>query len=222
MATLTFRPAAGETSPADGFTGRLNTSTLMNFSTIRAATGNAWEASDPQLVARLTAHASSSGNYQWLTRNMVMFDTSSIPDNAVILSATLSLYGESKSAGLGQTTLEICSANPVATNNVTDVDYDVNRYGSTSFGNVAYASFNVGAYNHIALNDSGLANITKTGITKFGIRTGWDLNNNFTGSWAAGGVTEMRISAADVSGTAQDPQLVVEYYIPEANFFPFL
>lgn len=209
MASITVYPVAGANSPVDGYIQR-EVSPGETFSTIRGGAGVTAYNSGVVTVAVGLKEEASGVNFVTLGRGILCFDTSAIPDNATIDSATLSLYGSSKTNGLDKTDLHIVSATPASTSSLATTDYS--QTGTTSFGEVAYDDFSSGAYNDISLNASGLANISKTGITKFGVRLEWDVNGSFTGTnQAAGAQTRFVFSSADESGTSQDPKLVVNY-----------
>ena len=61
---------------------------------------------------------------------------------------------------------------------------------------------------------SGLANITKGGVSSFSTRLSWDINNNFTGTWAASATSSLYCYSAD-NGSNQ-PTLSVTYVVPTA------
>jgi hypothetical protein len=104
-------------------------------------------------------------NYQ-IRRYAVDFDTSAIPNGAIIISATLSMWGTSlTNAGDGAKVNIYASS---AANTKTTADY--NKYGTTAFStakDVSSGNWVTGAYNAFALNASGLANISTTSRSKF-------------------------------------------------------
>ncbi len=205
----THRPAAGANSPVDGYVARGSVNqTLAN---IRAGAGTS---AQPTATSALVALQSSATTNQYtdLARGILCFDTSSIPDDAIILSATIRLRGIFKQNGLGSPDLHITSASPASSANLVSADYGT--LGSTSFGSISYASFSDSAYNEIALDSNGLAHISKTGVTSFGVRTSWDLTGTFTGTWGAFLASQLWWSTADETGTGQDPELVVTYALP--------
>lgn len=216
--TLTKYPDADpETSTVDGYVQRVNVN--ESFSTIRnTADGNdAFDASAATNCPRIGTSGAISPNFSVLRRGILTFDTSSLTSVATVSGGTFSIYGNSKTSGLGEDAFHVASATPATNTSVSNGDYDA--IGRTTFGNVAYASFATGGYNDITLNASGIANISKTGISGFSIQLGWDINNSFGGVWADSAVTNFNITFADQDGTTQDPKLVVTYTLP-ATFIP--
>ena len=211
MAELTFYPVAGANSPLDGSIWRSPSS--ETFSTIRnASSGTDKEvATSPVVLGRLQAHGSTSGRYTNMTRGVILFDTSSLPDNAIISSATLSLYGGTKGiSGFSTPTIHICSSSPASTSDLVNGDYS--KFGNISFGNIPYSFFLVSAYNDIALNSNGIANINKSGISGFGTRLGWDILNS-SPSWGAFSNAVFYGYQADDADINRHPKLTVEYDI---------
>jgi len=150
--------------------------------------------------------------YSSLGRGEICFKTDSLgSDN--IESVEISLYGKTGMSYLGTTDLHICQSNPSSTTTLTNSDYEAMKDYTTSFGSISYASFSVSGYNDITLNSSGLSNINKSGISKFGIKTGWDINNSFTGTWARNSATVFSGYYSVNSGTSNDPKLTVTHSV---------
>jgi len=141
--------------------------------------------------------------YRWIWT----FDTSALPDDAIITSATLSLYqnntGETKVSD-DTDSIDIVSSAPSTNNNCTGTDYAT--LGTTAFGSIAISALTTNAYNDFSLNSGGIANISLSGISKFGGKTELDrANTTPTGnnlSW---------FYTADQTGTDKDPVLTVVY-----------
>lgn len=213
MPSQTFRPAVGANSPVDGWVGRIFVN--ETFSTIRNGSGNAHHVSD-YLSSGDTGvsliGSTTSNRFATMLRTIMCFNTSSLPDDAIIIGATLRLSGISKSNSLGSTDLHIVSSAPNSTSNLSNSDYE--DLGGISFGSVTFSNFNSSGFFDIELNDSGIQHISNTSVTKFGLVLGWDLDASFSGSWGSGDKTEYRIRSADWSGTSSDPQLVIEYIQP--------
>lgn len=206
MPTVTFYPAAGANSPVDGWVRREGTN--ETFSTIRSGAGTGFDYTDADV--ELSA-GSTSNRFNWLYRQIICFDTSSIPTEALITSATLSIYGVGKANVLGSPDLHVTGATPNSTSTLINSDY--NQTQNTSFGNITFAAFAAGVYNDITLNASGIANISKTGVSKFALKMSWDVLGSYTGTWISGGNSYFDFRSADQAGTSQDPKLEVTYTI---------
>ena len=151
------------------------------------------------------------GEWETLRRPIILFDTSSLPDDATIASAVLSLYGYAKSDNKGWAPdINIYASAPASETELAAGDYD--SLGSTPFCDdpITYAGWLTSGYNNFILNAAGLAAISKAGITKFGVR-----NANYDvaavePTWADGGTAELNFYTAE-KGTVYRPKLVVVY-----------
>lgn len=213
MPVSTFYPDANpESTSVDGQTYRGTTGVNETFSTIRGGAGtNEWQ-SDTATTIEVRLDASTTSNqYQMLGRSFLLFDTSSLPDDAIINSVTLSLYGNGKVTTLGTTGFDVHVAASNPSSNTAIAYTDHSNISRTSFGSLAYASYATGSYNDITLNASGIAAISKTGVTKFSLQSGWDLNNSFGGSWSSGAATLLRFESSDTAVSNAKPKLTIDY-----------
>jgi len=124
----------------------------------------------------------SAGSLRYITRAIVQFDTSTIPADATITSATLCLYGASKitsggPSGVGN--MNITTVTTAGNTTLSNSDYNISNYGSTRLSDtsISYANWIIGQYNNYVLNASGLAAINKGGWTKFSWRHDEDIDN---------------------------------------------
>lgn len=158
--------------------------------------------------------------FDWtqIIRGIFLFDSSGLPDTAVISAAILTLYGQSKKDDLGVgSDINIYSSDPASSTALVPGDYD--SLGTTPFCDtaIAYADLNIGTPgdpNTFAFNDAGLAAISKIGVSKFGAREAThDAGNSeptnsfnddmfYFGSWLA------------EKGNGYKPKLVVTYSTP--------
>lgn len=205
--TLTQYPGSiGANDPVDGVVSR--TTVDETWTTIVAGAGKGTGVGIGYINIRTIATATSN-QFERIERGIICFDTSALTAGATISAVVLSIRGTGKTNGLGSPDLHVCSATPANTNNLVNADYG--QLGTTSFGNVAYADYSITGYNDITLNASGISNISKTGISKFGTRLSWDINNNFTGTWASG--ANSRLSYNAVAFGSNFPTLVVTYTV---------
>lgn len=217
MATLSFNPASGANDPLDGWVGFSGAS--RTFSSIIGETNG----TDPNVINTsgtpfYLESSTTTNQFDNLYRGFFIFDTSSIPSDAIITSAKISLYGVNKGNGLGSPDLHITSSNPASNSNLVNADFD--NIGSTSFGNISYDSFSTTGWNDITLNASGLANINKgTGArSKFALLSSWDINGSFTGTWASNVSSFFSIYMSD--NGSNKPTLEVTFTVPSTpNFF---
>lgn len=143
-----------------------------------------------------------TGYHIW--RSALFFDTSSLPDSAVITAATLSLYGFLDAS---QTDFDITVVNGSLLNDpIVDGDYGDLLNETTIGGAINTAGFSISGYNDIPLNAIGMGWISKTGMTQFGLRSSRDIAANGTlpfAEWVAVHSYEQ--------GVGYRPQLNVTY-----------
>ena len=123
----------------------------------------------------------SIGQYLWpiqptplqvIDRGALFFDTSSLPDTAVITAATLSLYGDDD---MSDTNFDIVVMDGFLLNDpLVAGDYG-DLLNQTTSGGVFNTSGFALDYNDIPLNSAGMGWISKTGMTKFGLRSSRDI-----------------------------------------------
>jgi hypothetical protein len=109
-------------------------------------------------------YRSADGGYE-LARVFENFNTASLPDTAVVTSATLELYPE----GVAGTTVNFALYDSTASDTIIAGDYD--QCGTTILSDQKLISdITVGVKFSFTLNSAGLAYVSKTGITKLCIR----------------------------------------------------
>lgn len=132
--------------------------------------------------------------WYWVIRAAIRFDTSSLVAGDTITAATLSLYGQADSSGVGFNVVIVSAAD--LANPVVATDYGDLLDDTTSGGSFATSSWALEAYNDISLNATGLSWITKEGTTTLALR-----------------------SSRDISQTS--PKLNGDYYNEEVQFYPY-
>ena len=105
----------------------------------------------------------------WVSRGALFLDTSSLPDDATIISAVLSLYGSSD-ASLVDFHITVVDGS-VLHEPLALTDYGTLGSQTMSGGAFDTAGFSTSSYNDIPLNETGMGWISKTGISKFGLRS---------------------------------------------------
>lgn len=211
--TLTCYPDADvESYTVDGFLGA--TGTNVTWATLTGSAGsNAYDADANQGGVYLKA-GTTLDKYEELRRSIFLFKTSDLTSFAVISSAVLSIYSNSKSDGLSATpNVNIYSSAPASNTALDAGDFD--SLGSTEFAtSIAYADWSIVGYNDFTLNASGLAAISKTDISKFGARNANYDVANVAPNWVSGGYSGFSFYFADQTGVTKDPRLVVTYTEP--------
>ena len=221
MPETTFYPDVNpESTSVDGGVGENHSHPeALTWTEITGGVGN--EAVDDENISEVGFCSAYTAENQdkWLDlyRAIFLFDTSSIPDDAEIISAIFSLYGESKVDDLNVLpNINIYSSNPAINTALVSGDFD--SLGSTPFCDtpITYANWSITGYNDFTLNASGIAAISKTGITKFGVR---NANYDVAGvmpTWTNYKWSYLFFYDAD-RGTVYKPKLVVIYSIVGGN-----
>lgn len=176
-------------------------------------------------TATLQLYTNSDDNR--IDRIFLLFDTSGIPDTDTISSATISVYGSSKSQqGVVNMAMNITQANPASNSAIANADYQATLPYTTKLSDtsISYASFSTTGYNDWALNSSGIANISKTGTSKFSWRYDGDIDNSGPGTGAGTDDQNMNALGYVTAGTSQDPKLVVVHSgaVSTSIFLPLL
>jgi hypothetical protein len=217
MSTLTTFPVAGANSPVDGYIGIGGQDSTL--STILSANGNTAANIDAGNTLPWLQASATTNQFQSIYYGIYLFDTSSLGSSANITSATFSLFstaGAGLSTGLGTCPIHVAGA--VVANSASLAGGDYQNTPHVSFGSVSWATATQPSqYIDWTLNASGIANINKTGISQFSTQLEWEINNNFTGTWASSAVTRGDFYFADQTGTANDPKLVVNYTVGGDN-----
>jgi len=184
------------TSSSDGYL--LTTGT--NYNTVRTAT-----TSNGMTVNYLIAIGQNKVSTTYsIDRGYVYFNTSALPSNAIIESATLSLY---KAGDYSATDFDITVQNGQPTyphDPLQSSDYN-QAYYSGNGGTLNTVSL-VNGYNDISLNSTGIGWITPSGWTKLCLRSSRDINGNApTGS-------EYASFYASEHGSAYTPKLTIVFH----------
>lgn len=144
----------------------------VTWATILGGAGSAPTNADNANTALLFYITSGTAAGQWrgLTRGVFLFDTSSLPDAAVVTSATISLYTYSKLDQLSATPgVAIYGSTPASNTALADTDY-VNVGNTALSSTVAWGDITEGGYTVFTLNATGRAAISTTGVSKFSSR----------------------------------------------------
>jgi len=213
--SLTFYPdASPESTSSDGRVACWNIGAVA-FSSYRNHTGNS--AGDAVAIEAIDFMTNSSSNtWKNLSRLIFQFDTSNIPDDASISSATLSLMSYMKQDWLALSAnfaLNVYGCSPASATAIVAGDYDSFDTPITKFSDtdMTYASVVDEAYNDFELNGTGLAAIDVDGITKYMIMESYyDVGGN-TPAWnRANNTIDIGFYMSE-QGVGYVPKLVVIY-----------
>lgn len=126
---------------------------------------------------RVGQQYNTSSGYYYVMRAFVFFDTSTLPDNATITSAILSLYCGNDAS---DTDFDIVLQNGQPTyphDPLQSADF-LYSYYSGNGGSLNTSGIVNLAYNDLTLNSTGIGWISTTGTTKLCLKSSRDINNN--------------------------------------------
>jgi hypothetical protein len=154
-----------------------------------------------------------------LTRGFLSFDTSTLPDTAVITSARLKLYvtGKLDSKNDGNDFVSVVEGRQGSPTFLSNGDYvnagDSNTNPTEGSNRVDITSIAINAYASWTLNATGYSWISKTGYSNFALREGHDILNLWP-AFASGQGNALHVAMSEQTGTNQDPVLEITYIIP--------
>jgi hypothetical protein len=154
-----------------------------------------------------------AGSYR-IYRGSIPFDTSTIPDNSVIESATLNLYAQGNSGSQGGAKACVTTHNRQDILNIVGSDYYLSNHCSLELS--ISDLLKTGEYTAFNLNKSGIDSINISGNSVFSIRTNYDCENVDPG----GGIKAVNWYSSEKAGTEFDPYLEITYTVPEEITFP--
>ncbi len=169
MPTITFHPDIDpESTSVDG---EVSQSDLGTWEDTRGGGGDGSSDANTSMLAGLNSNT--------ISRCIILFDTSSLPDSATIDSVNLGLYVRStadNSSGGDSLSVVNCGS--------TNADTALSSGDFTAPGTTLYAdavglgSLATSAFNVFALNNDGIAAVNTTGLTRIAVRTESDRSDN--------------------------------------------
>lgn len=142
-------------------------------------------------------------------RVILHFDTSTLPDTAVITKLTLKIMRQASTGTNPFAThgpLRADVANPFfgSSTALQPADFQANSSGSSI---ALFGATPVNNWYMAAVNNMGISFVNKTGSTQFRLRFTLDDNNNHIANYVT-------FSSGNWPTAAERPQLVVQYYLP--------
>lgn len=206
MTVSTFFPDPHEeVTSVDGF-ARENTD--ADWTTMRDAAGDA--AFDTLILANFVQAAGTTDVWTAFGRSILLFDTSALPDDDSIDSATMEFVGTFINDDFSDS-ISLVTSTPASNTAVVAGDYA--QLGTTKqAADLTLASLTVddSTYNPFTLNATGRSSISKTGVSKFGMRMTSDVDD-VEPTWSANALSDIDALGAEEAGTSTDPKLVVTH-----------
>lgn len=178
-----------------------------------------------------TASYTTAGNTNWVgtgctsggavnvSRGFLVFDTSALPDDAVITSASVNVYvtGKSDSKNDGNGFVSVVQGLQSSMASLTTTDYG--RAGSAVTNPVEgskrldITGVEVMTFARWDLNATGVGWVSKSGVTKLALREGHDIVNAWP-SYTSNTGDYISVYLSEQTGAAQDPFIEVTYTRP--------
>jgi hypothetical protein len=213
--TSTFYPDPHpESTSVDGYIDKGTESDPSGFdwSTLHdAASGTVADDSGTELFLTVESNDTNTDKWNRIGRSFLLFDTSSLPNDASISAAKIALKHSnnfSTDPNFDQL-IYIVGSSPASSTAIATADFD--QIGSTSFATpVDEDSLSINAYSDWNFNGTGIAAISDAGVSKFAVRLSSDYDDT-PPTWAADNQSGPAFYSADQSGTGSDPYLEVTY-----------
>lgn len=160
-------------------------------------------------VSSIVARSNSGTSYS-IARAFFPFDTSIIPNEAIITAATFSFYVNTVWTNNGSMTFALVQTTQASNTTLTSADYD--QCGSISSPTEGASRISIGASGTLhtfTLNSTGLGWISLSGYTKLGVRIGIDCDN----TTPVDGATEADVTY-DTRESGKYPVLTITYETP--------
>jgi hypothetical protein len=176
---------------------------LYHFSTNYLNSWNASTSNGFTDATHITIGQKKQSSTYYIDRGFVFFNTSTLPTNAYIDNASLSLYKSSDSSTT-DFLITIQNGQPTYPHDpLQSSDYNKAHYSGN--GGALNTSGLGNGYNNISLNNNGISWINRTGWTKLCLRSSRDINGNTpTGD-------EYVTVYASEQGSGYQPKLIITY-----------
>jgi len=193
---------------SDGYTRLPDNDGISNWSNARNYTGTPSQGPNSTGDYVYIRSDRSSNNAWTIFRGSMSFDTSVIPDNALITDVSLNLYGETTNNN--GTDLVVTSHERATSTELVTSDWHITDYGTTEY---ARTDFVVNEYSHIPLNSSGVNHVNVEGYTIYGLLTNFDFDDSAPVTGTGSAYTKaVAYRTSEFSGTSTDPYLEITFY----------
>lgn len=137
------------------------------------------DAGDSENITYVYLRSSATADrWRQILRGVLVFDTSELPDDCVVVSAVLKVYGNTVSqTGEWGIAVNVFETHPVSVETLQASDYEtgVGKFETIPLcdNGIGIDEWNIGdpgVVNELEFNTAGLAVISKTGYTKLGLR----------------------------------------------------
>lgn len=215
--SATFYPDAhAEVSSVDGYV--IHQQDAQTWATIQGGAGtSAYDSLTTPFYAEVRS-STTTNTWLMIMRVIILFDTSGLPDTAVISAATLAVYGTSKADPVPWN-IDACVYASAPASNVALAAGDYDSLETTELSDViTYANWLIANpyWNTFTLNATGRGLISLTGVSKFGLREHTHDAHNSEPAYASNKDSYLGCYSSD-KGNGYKPTLVVTYTTPKPS-----
>jgi hypothetical protein len=218
MATTTYF----NTKSSDGYlyAGGINANAMTSWNTAHdAANATSVTATSNESYARVNGILSGGSYISEVRRGGLLFDTSSLPDTAIVSAASIQLYVINKWANMKADSdihLQCSNALILPSDPIVIGDFLYTSYPNDC-GSLALSGITANQYNTWTLNATGIGAISNTSITRYMVMEEWfDIADNIL-SYGIGDYNYQGISYYNYeAGSSYYPVLNITYSIPAA------
>ena len=193
----------------------------QSWSSLRDGVGTNLDSDKTQVYSHLVA-SSTSQEFTELCRAALIYDTSSIPDDAIFDRILFAFYTTDKSTALGAYDLGITMFYPATAGSIVYGDF--NTFGETNlskyYGYIASSGLDISTWDGFYLHTDPAYGtvINTTGYTNLMLRYSWDMENTAP-PWVS--AAEDIFAASSMSGGNQ-PYLELNWHRPFEDTEPFV
>ena len=215
MATVSeFNPDADtESSSVDG-QARQDGAAGPTWAGMRGGAGNS--SADSATTDDVRIQNDSAGNWSDRRRLHFVFDTSSLPDNAIITAARFRFVATSKTDSFTDS-ISLVAGTTASSTALANSDFAIANFGAKWASDTTVSSLTADSstYNNISLNATGLAGISVTGVTKIGMLSTFDKDDSEPSTSGVLEQTIVQVVMAD--NGSEEPILEVTWEEPSGG-----
>jgi len=200
----------------DGYVAELTDS---SWQTMRDAAGDTFRTDTGTTYDPIRLLATTTSNeYNENRRGVLLFNTSTIPDDAIIGSSDFAVCGAGgKATALGSPDIVLVGFSYIAGTAISEElynNFNTNRLAT----DIPIGSWSTSNWNNWTLNTEGKNYINKTGATPLMLMNSWDYSNSSTGiTWSSANKTTILWRDRSTSITTNIPTLTVVYSLPDTT-----
>jgi peptidoglycan/xylan/chitin deacetylase (PgdA/CDA1 family) len=197
---------------------------------IHAGAGTSMALTNTYAVFGVTASTTSNqfsglrvAAFTFNVSNSYPFNNSAIKNNITITNVTFSFYSDGNLNPMGTGTIGITNGS-VANYNALSIGDFQTRGNHEVAPRITYANWSntTASRNVFVFNPSDYSYINQTGNTVFLIRDGWDIDNNFNGTWISGADNRFTAWTVEYPTESYRPYLEIEWIDTTPKTWPKL